>query len=245
MIRKKGATKPAAIPAGPTISEVLAEFLIDQKGRLSPKTFSRYEYVCELLQASLDGYAPNTLDKAEAKLFERINSDKTIPRRQFCDIFGSEHILPHLWEFLEYFMVRKVIAGKDLLQASGAITKKLAVWLKAKGYAEAEEAEEAMELSGNATRNLPKAFELSNLLSDFACADPRGKYLDQMEDHFEFTRVEPGKIWVESIGGRKAGPIDVPEDISDMCKVGWTFSGKIGRLGKIWNILEAWNVYPR
>ncbi len=245
MTRKIPVTKKTDTPASPTIREVLTEFLTEQKSRLSPKTYTQYKYVYQLLQMSLDGYGPNSLDKAETKLYEKINNNKEIARREYCDIFGPDYILPNLWEFLDYFMVRKVAAGKDLLQASGAVTKKLAVWLKAKGYAEAEEAEVAVKQGRKAARDLPKADELSNLLYDFACVDPSRKYLDRIEDHFEFTRVEPGKIWVESIGGKKAGPFAVPEDISDMCTVGWTFSGTIGSLGGKWKILEAWNVYPR
>lgn len=43
--------------ANPTIREALAEFLEQQKERLSPATFRRYQDVIELLQHSLDGYA--------------------------------------------------------------------------------------------------------------------------------------------------------------------------------------------
>jgi hypothetical protein len=46
------------------------------------------------------------------------------------------------------------------------------------------------------------------------------------------------------LDGREVGPIDVPEDISRRCKVGWSISGVIARVGKRWWIVEAWNVYP-
>jgi len=39
-------------------------------------------------------------------------------------------------EFLGYFMPRKVMCGKDLMQAAGTVTKKLAKWLAEKGYVE-------------------------------------------------------------------------------------------------------------
>lgn len=57
--------------------------------------------------------------------------------------------------------------------------------------------------------------------------------------------MERGKVWLEGmLDGRELGPIDVPEDISRRCKVGWTISGVVGCVGKRWRIVEAWNVYP-
>ena len=40
-------------------------------------------------------------------------------------MFGPEKIAENLGEFLDYFMVRKVIAGQELLKASGTVTGKL------------------------------------------------------------------------------------------------------------------------
>ena len=94
--------------------------------------------------------------------------------REFCEVFGPEHILPNLGEFLDYFMIRKVIAGKATLRAAGTVTKKLAKWLSEKGYVKAKDAEAAAERSGDAARELPEADELASLLHDFA-EDQEGK----------------------------------------------------------------------
>ena len=68
---------------------------------------------------------------------------------------------------------------------------------------------------------------------------------DQIEDHFQITRLEPGKVWLTGlIDGRERGPIQLPDEISRRCQVGWTVSGVIGRIGRRWQFLEAWNVYP-
>jgi len=115
-----------ARPAKPNIAEVLAQFLAEQRGRLAPRTFAQYRSVVELLQHSLDGYAYQSLDKSDAKLFERLSNAKASEHREFCDIFGPAHILPNVGEFLGYFMVRKVIAGKALLRTAGTTTKRLA-----------------------------------------------------------------------------------------------------------------------
>lgn len=74
--------------AKPAIPEVLAQFLRDQQQRLAPKTFANYEYVVELLQHSLNGYAYQSLSKADAALFDRLYNAKGAEHREFCEIFG-------------------------------------------------------------------------------------------------------------------------------------------------------------
>lgn len=231
-------------PAHPTIAEVLGQFLADQRERLAAKTFAQYESVIELFEHSLNGYAYQSLGKSDAKLFERLFNAEGDKHREFCEIFGPEHVLPNVGEFLDYFMIRKVIAGKDLLRAAGTVTKKLAAWLAENGYAGAAEVEDAKERGAAAARDLPKAEELASRLHRFAEDQARGDEDDEVEDHFMLTRVEPGKIWLEAMDGRELGPIDVPEDVSRRCKVGWSISGVVGRIGKRWRIVEAWNVYP-
>jgi len=231
-------------PAHPSIAQVLAQFLADQRDRLSAKTFAQYESVIELLEHSLNGYAYQSLGKSDAKLFERLFNAKGDKHREFCEIFGPEHILPNVGEFLNYFMVRKVIAGKDLLRAAGTVTKKLAAWLAERDYAGAADVEDAMEQGATAARDLPKADELAARLHRFAEDQERGDEDDEVEDYFTLTRVEPGKIWLEAMDGRELGPIEVPKEVSSRCKVGWSISGVVGRIGKRWRIVEAWNVYP-
>lgn len=161
----------------PTIAEVLAQFLVDQRERLAPRTFVQYEHVVELLKQCLDGYAYQSLDEPDAKLFDRLYNAAGSEHRDFCEIFGPAHILPNVGPFLNYFMVRKVIAGKDLLRAAGTVTKKLAAWLVEKGYARVEEASDAAERGAAATRDLPKARMLASRLRRFADDQERGDAL--------------------------------------------------------------------
>jgi hypothetical protein len=232
--------------AKPTIAEVLAQFLAEQQGRLAPATFGKYENVVGLLQHSLNGYGYNSLSKAEEEFFDRLYNAKGAEHREFCEVFGPERILPNVGEFLDYFMIRKVIAGKETLRAAGSVTKKLAKWLAENGYVKAEEAELAAQRGGDAARELPEAAELAAVLSDFAEDQEADEEGDVIEGHFTLTRVDPGKVWLEEmLRGRKVGPIEVPEEIGRRCKPGWTISGIVGRAGKTWRLVEAWNVYPR
>jgi hypothetical protein len=92
--------------ASPTIVEALAEFLAEQEQRLVPRTFKGYREVVELLQHNLNDYAYQTLDEAEAALFDRLYKAKGAEHRKYCQIFGPEKILPEIGSFLGYFMVR-------------------------------------------------------------------------------------------------------------------------------------------
>ncbi len=230
--------------AKPTISEVLARYLADEKARLSAKTYGLYADVIGLLQHSLNGYAANSLDKDDYDLWEKFFNAEGDRHREFCEIFGPEHILSEIGEFLSYFMVRKVVAGQDLLRASGTVTKKLAKWLADKGYVRVEEIDDAMERGADAARDLPRAEKLSALLYEFTS----NKYFPEdrdIEDHFEIMRVEPGKVWLEGFeDGRVLGPISLPVEATELCRVGWTISGAVRETGKKCVLVETWNVYP-
>lgn len=228
--------------AKPTIAEVLAQFLAEQKERLKPGTLRNYESVIELFTHSMNGYAYQYLDKIESALFDKFYDTKGDGHREFCEVFGPEKILENVPEFLDYFMVRKVMCGKALLRAAGTVTKKLAKWLEKKGYA--KDVKETVEFAAEASRELPAAEELAQRLHEFAENQEWGDEGDEIEDHFTFTRVERGKVWLEGMDGRELGPVSVPEDISRHCEVGWTVSGALSRVGKSWRIVEVWNVYP-
>jgi len=95
---------------------VLGEFLAEPRERLSARTFRNDDEVVELLRHSLDGYAYNSLDGDERRRWEK--AFECGDEGAFCHLFGPEKIPEHLGEFLAYFMVRKVIAGQELLRAS-------------------------------------------------------------------------------------------------------------------------------
>lgn len=67
-------------------------------------------------------------------------------------------------------MIRKVMAGDELLRAAGTVTKRLAGWLGEHGYLEPAEVADAVERGGDAARDLPRAEKLSRLLFDHASA---------------------------------------------------------------------------
>ena len=106
----------------PSIEEVLTLFLKDQQKRLKPRTFNRYEEVIDLLRHCLNGHGYHDLDNSsEVALYEKLYFQKNL---EFCFIFGPEKIVASLGNFLNYFMIRKVMASEALLQAAGIVTQK-------------------------------------------------------------------------------------------------------------------------
>jgi len=230
-------------PAEKTIEAVLDEFLKEQQKRLKPSTMRKYEDIIDLFQSCLDGYAYQYLNKRENALFDRLYNAEGDEHREFCQVFGPEKIPDNVDEFLNYFMIRKVMCGKELMQAAGTVIKKLGKWLKEKGYIEAESAADVVGCGATAAKELPATEELAWMLADYA--DCTAVDCDEViEDYFTIEAVEPGKLRLSAFSGDEEIIVPVSRNISNACRVGWSISGAMGKTGKGWCILEAWNVYP-
>jgi len=230
-------------PAEKTIEAVLDEFLNEQQERLKPSTMRKYEDIIDLFQSCLDGYGHQSLNKQEAALFDRLYEAEGDEHREFCQVFGPEKIPGSVREFLNYFMIRKVMCGKEMKQAAGTVIKKLGKWLKEKGYIESENAAEVVSCGATAAKELPATEELAWMLADYA--ECTAVDCDEVvEDYFTIEAVEPGKLHLSAFSGDENIIVPVSRNISDACRVGWSFSGALGKTGKGWCILEAWNVYP-
>lgn len=226
-----------------TIEAVLGEFLEEQRKRLKPSTMRKYEDIVSLFQSCLNNYAYQGLDKQEGALFDRLYNAKGEEHREFCQIFGPEKIAGNVGEFLDYFMVRKVMCGKELMRAAGTVIKKLGKWLEQKGYVESENAVEVVSRGATAAKELPATEELAWMLDDYA--DYAASDCDDVvEGHFTIKMVEPGKLHLSALSGDDEIIVPVSRNISDACCMGWSISGAVGKKGKGWRILEVWNVYP-
>jgi hypothetical protein len=228
-----------------TIDEVLEAFLADQRERLSARTLRNYEDVVGLLRLCLNGYGPNALDEPERKRWEEAYEDD---EEAFCHLFGPEYILPEVSEFLGYFMVRKVMAGQDLLRSAGTVTKKLAIWLHEHGYAGEAARDLAVDRGATASRDLPRAERLANLLYEQslataavnrAAANPRDVVGRDLP--LQIERVEPGELYFTGVDG----PLRVPREVSDLARPGWDVTITLIRQRGNWKVVEVGNVYPQ
>jgi hypothetical protein len=108
-----------------TIAEVLAEFLAEQKARLSAVTYSRYKMVIHWLRSYCESYWPGHDGE-----YDRV----TAAGGTFCGTYGPEDIAEAFGMFLDYFIGHKVMGPEAAVQAAPTVVKKLAKWLVAKGY---------------------------------------------------------------------------------------------------------------
>ena len=227
-------------PGSPNIEGVLAEFLAEQEERLAPRTFRNYADVVYLLRDCLNNYGHQSLDDEELARWEAVYERE---EDAFVHIFGPEKIADSLGEFLDWFMIRKVMAGEELMRAAGTVTKKLAKWLGEKGYLDRGTAAIAAKRGADAARDLPKAEKMSRLLFDYAETatddfDPDSH--DCIDDYLRIARVEPGALWF----GGDIGPVKVPLAVSALARPGWSVNIVLGRSRNTWHVLEVGNVYP-
>lgn len=228
--------------AVPNIETVLAQFLRDQQRRLKTRTYHRYEEVVDLLRHSLNGYGYHELDSSsDVALYEKLYFQKNC---EFCTIFGPDKILPSLSNFLNYFMIRKVMASEALLQAAGTVTKKLIKWLEEKGLVDHEQALRGSRIATEAARELPAAERLARLLYEYAQNHAPTYWTSELDDYFMIEKVNPGVLFLA--GGSTSGLVEVrvPKEITDHCREGWQVNLLLGKTRNGWCILETGNVYP-
>ena len=241
--RNRGSGSAQGI-ASPTIAETLETFLAETGRSRGARRQAEFEAAAGLLVECLNGYAHQGLSKEDTALWRRHYDAGGEEHREFCEVFGPEHLLPNLGEFLGWFMVRKVIGPKYLMKAAGDMTRDLARWLGEKGYASAEDAREAAARGAEAARDLPQAETLALFLYDLTGDRNAEDYADMEEGQFTVTKVEPGRLRLEHPDGRDLGAVPVPRKASDLCREGWAIAGAIGRRGGRWHLVDAWNVYP-
>ena len=98
--------------ADPTIEEALGEFVAEKAPSTSQNKRNRYEAIVELLSGYLDGYAYESLNRAESD-FWRTRWEEDEETKSFCRTFGPEKILSAVEPFLGWFVIRKVMAPVD------------------------------------------------------------------------------------------------------------------------------------
>jgi hypothetical protein len=230
-------------PADKTIKVVLEEFLADQGPRLKAGTLRKYEDIIHLFQSSLNHYAYPYLDEKESKLFDRLYQAQGEEHREFCAIFGPDKIPDNVGEFLNYFMVRKVMCGKELKRAAGTVIKRLGRWLQEKGYVGQESGADIAGRGATAARELPATEELLQMFAEYLDSAPlAGKTVQ--EDYFRIEKVTPGRLYLSDLSETETLVVPVPHDISNACQQGWTIAGAVARTAKGWRLQEVWNIYP-
>ena len=227
----------------PTIAEVFDQFLEEQETRVKPQTFRKYADIVYLFKESMNSYAYQSLGKEEKDCFNNFFGLQGEDHREFCDIFGPSEILGNVSEFLNYFMIRKVMCGKELLKAAGTVIKKLVKWLSEHGHVDGEGVEDYAKQAGRASKELPAMEDLSGLLWKYAVNRANVEFQETAEGYFSVRSVENGRVHLEDLYGAKF-VLTLPTEIASICKPGWSINLALGKTKGQWKILEVGNVYP-
>ena len=226
-----------------TIDGVFAEFLDEGRARLSERSYQQYEQVIELFAMSMNGYAPNALTDDEFERWqERFETDEL---SAFTGLFGPDKIAENVGEFLDYFMIRKVMARKELLESAGTVTAKLADWLASNGHVDATTAAVMVDQGSEASTELPALDKLADLLYDDAERLPEFDAADipdehWIDDYLTIVKVEPGALWFEGLDA----PLAVSTRTSKAAQPGWTVNVEAVKLDGRWHAAEVGKVYP-
>lgn len=232
-----------------TIDDVLEEFLAEQKQNLKPQSYSGYETAMRYFEHFLDGYGLELLEEEDLgeedlELYEELSEEEGL---EFCEIFGPGRIgYVEMEEFLGGYVILNAATSKNFLKVVGRVMHKLVQWLHEKGYMVDEVYEKTNERVNELKADLPATMEVGKLMSEYAAKSSRGKYMEELNSHFNIKKIEPGKLWFEDyiVSEELIGPVLVSGEISSMCRVGWTVVLRIGKKGDVWRIIDSKSVYP-
>lgn len=220
----------------PTIDDILDEFVHDQRARLAARTLAQYTYALSYFRLYLEAYWPGHGQDEYGRI--------TKAGGTYCGTFGPEELTGAFGGFLDYYMPRKAMCGKQTMRASATVTKKLAIWLREKGYV--ADVDLAVERASHAARELPASKDALRILEAHAARYAPDGRVDRIEDHFTVVRLEPGKLWLDpqSYGGDALGPLSVPREATARLKVGWDLGGVVERTSGGLRLVEVWSISP-
>jgi len=221
------------------IDEILGEYLEHEKMRLKERTFRDYEYIIHLFKLYLNGYGYLYLNEEDTKLFEaHVDEDEEC----FTKLFGQDKLTEsEIREFLDYFIIRKVMGSESLMKDAIRVMKKFSKWMIVNHYTTEDQQDYFDEV-----KDLPKVEKLNDLIFDHTKTTPDLQYEDVMDSSFIVDKIEKGKLWLTddfSSSHALIGPVLVTKEISDLCQEGWRINLVIGKSSKGWYILESGNVY--
>lgn len=227
---------------GPVIDQVLEEFLTEQEERLALRTYGQYETVIELLREYLERYVTPS-DPALAKAVDEAH--RTGTEYAVCGLCPPREIVDNIDDFLSWFMVRKVLAGQDLMRAAGTVSRRLGKWLYEHNYIDGDDATVYQDETTRLSRSLPKATALRDKLVQWVDGLPKMKSEKTYDGHFQIVVITDRGWKVAGVLSSLSGEVPVPSTLRHSPEVGWQVSGVIAQTPQGLRWVEIWNVYPR
>ena len=228
----------------PKISEVLDGYLRTEHARLAARTYARDAEVISLLEQSLNADGVNDLIPEDYERFRRHGFDFEAGDPPNCGALGPYYLMVHLPTFLTAAQLRRHGGDEpELPYEAGTVIKKLAAWLKTHGHIDAFAAKVTKNLAADAGQRSPAMDELARRLD--ALAPDVADHEDDVLGDFEITHVEPEGIWVhDDMDDNVYGPIPLPDDVQDLCRVGWVISATLSRRDDAYQFFDVLNVFP-
>lgn len=218
------------------IDKSMQLFLKETSDKLSPKTTQKYDYVLDLFHDYLANYA---------ELSHEEHKDTGIVLTADTQELHDGQVS----NFLEWFLIRKVIGQAWLYTSAPGIMQKYIKWLNKKGLLAEGAMDDVIETTKKAAKDLPRVEKAASLLyklcdknSDrFSVDDFEDE--DYMEGYGEVTGIIEDKLHLD-YEGEKTGPIQINREIAKHLKKGDTVNLVVVRKGKLWYPIEVGNVYP-
>jgi len=117
------------------IQDAFGEFLCDQHKRLAEKTYDHYVNAIGLFETCLDVYGEIYLDDQKHGEFEQAQKKQGSEEILFTKYFHPSILhYSDFGHFLDYFLPRKVMVGKDTAKKYSTAIICLYKWMHEKGY---------------------------------------------------------------------------------------------------------------
>ncbi len=119
----------------PAIAQILEGFLVDQRGRLSPREYGGHATVLDFLRSSLDRFGYVTLPAPQRRAWDAaFNAGDD---GAFGNLFGAAELLARLDWFHDVYLPERAKASPEVQAYARTITDKLVAWLRQRGFAPA------------------------------------------------------------------------------------------------------------
>ncbi len=222
------------------LDTVFRQFMNDQRARLRPSTYDRYDDAMYALKAYLNTFGYRLLDESDLAYYR----DMFAP---FLRLFSVEKFtLKYIRYFMIAFAVEYLPDTKTMAQSICTLLRRLVRWM----------ADNELISDDDRTAFLAEIDEHANdLIASKSLIRPLREYIadsqyqydleDQSIDGlFEVVRIEPGKLRLRAVeSGSVHDPVLIPERFSDRLRPGWTLSVALGRSPTGWRLLGLGNIY--
>lgn len=157
---KKKSSPHQFLITGRSFRQIFQTYLHERSNELKSASFRAYEDVIGLLEHYLDRYGFNYLTEEEMKNYDEKAENGT--RLTFCKVFGHDFLERFsLIEFLDYFVVYKVLGSKSNFNSIPRVLRHFVKWLHEKGGIDDENRENQLDIISDF-----KDYKLPDLILD-------------------------------------------------------------------------------